>query len=611
MGKNKVLKRGQVSIFFIVAIVIVVGVALFLVIKNAGIGGGIPTELQPVYDYYEQCIQRETISALDLAGSQGGRVVPGDYIPGSDYAPFASHLNFLGFPVPYWYYVSGNGVIKEQVPSKSEIEQEMGEYLSGRIASCDFEPFFSQGFLVEAETPEVKVEIEEQRVKVRVDGDVSVSKDETRANSASRTSEVASNFGLLYNRAIDLYNKEAEEAFIENYTVDVLRLYAPVDGIEIQCSPLIWNAEEVVNDLHGALESNIASLRFGETAGNYFSVPFSNDVDVRALYSSSWPWKVEIHGSDDGIMIAEPVGNQQGLGILGFCYVPYHFVYDISYPVLFQVSKGEEIFQFPVAIIIDKNLPRQADLSGRLIEEEIEVDICDVKTQDVEIKVFDSSLNPVDAKISYSCFDQRCQLGSSEQGVFVGNAPACVNGILEARAEGYSPKRQIFSTNSETKKEIILDKLYEVEVELNVGGRALEGNAIVTFSGAEESASAVMPEVKKVKLSEGAYNLSVYVYGNSSLKLPESRRQECTNVPASGIGGIFGVTDERCYEIVTPATNIDFALLGGGQTSTYFVPSQLEGGKIILSVDKLPSPSSLEELQNNYAVLASSGVVIS
>jgi len=67
-------------------------------------------------------------------------------------------------------------------------------------------------------------------------------------------------------------------------------------------------------------------------------------------------------------LIANPVGNQPGLGVLCFCYVPYHFVYNIGYPVLIQVYSGEEIFQFPVAVVVKGNKPREA------LDYEIEVD---------------------------------------------------------------------------------------------------------------------------------------------------------------------------------------------------------------------------------------------
>ena len=99
-------KKGQVAIFVIIALVIVGGIITFYAFREQIFAKQIPAELRPVFDYYKSCVEDESKTALDLAGSQGGFVSPGEYIPGSEYAPFSSQLNFLGFPVPYWFYLS-------------------------------------------------------------------------------------------------------------------------------------------------------------------------------------------------------------------------------------------------------------------------------------------------------------------------------------------------------------------------------------------------------------------------------------------------------------------------------------------------------------------------
>ena len=78
------------------------------------------------------------------------------------------------------------------------------------------------------------------------------------------------------------------------------------------------------------------------------------------MYEESWPTRIEIWPAENSLLVAEPIGLEQGLGILGFCYVPYHFVYDFSYPVMIQLFSGDEMFQFPVVVSIDKNKPRLA-----------------------------------------------------------------------------------------------------------------------------------------------------------------------------------------------------------------------------------------------------------
>ena len=175
--------KAQVSVFVIVAILIVGAIAIYFIVRGGVDDGAIPIELSQVFDYYQGCIEQETRAAIEILGSQGGYIEVPDYVPGSEFAPFSSHLNFFGFPVPYWYYVSGNGVVKEQVPAKSEMEKEIALYIEEGLEFCDFESFYSSGFEIEVGAPIVKADIEDTKVRVEVDSEMSVSRGE---NSASR-----------------------------------------------------------------------------------------------------------------------------------------------------------------------------------------------------------------------------------------------------------------------------------------------------------------------------------------------------------------------------------------------------------------------------------------
>src|SRR3989338_10555856 len=118
-----------------------------------------------------------------------------------------------------------------------------------------------------------------------------------------------------------------------------------------------------------ALEANIPAIKIkgdyyklNEKENKYFIQDIGENVDfnVNFMYSKHWPLKLEIWPSEEGLLKAEPVGLQEGMGMLGFCYTPYHFVYDFAYPVLIQLYSGSEIFQFPVVVFIEKNQPRES-----------------------------------------------------------------------------------------------------------------------------------------------------------------------------------------------------------------------------------------------------------
>lgn len=606
-------RQGQVAIWIVLAFVIVGSVAAyFFVYGEQGIGAA-DGRFQEVYRYYEECIEQETRAALTTAGTQAGYVKVPALVPGSDYAPFTSQLDFLGFKVPYWQYVVGNGIVKEQIPSKAVIEQQLEEAIRRGVSEgCNLEVFAERGILVNVSAAKsVDVKIGKESVNVEVDAPLVVSTTDGKSSRKEKhEAEVESAFGSLYEQAREIYNAERERAFLENYSVDVLYLYAPVDGVITSCSPKIWKTGEVVEQLKEALAANIQAVKLKgnyytlrDEQQKYFVAELAGKHATRFLSSEHWASRIDIAGAGQELMIAEPVGIQQGLGVLGFCYAPYHFVYDVSFPVLVQVFEGEEMFQFPIVVVIDNNLPRQA-LPQSIEDEGVRVDLCASADKDITVRTHDVSLKAVDAAVSYHCFEQECFLGRTQQGTLQAKAPACVNGYLAARAEGYVPQRQLFSSTEESSADLILDKAYEVQLELRVAGQVLkEGTALVSFDG-QQTGSIAYPEVRNVSLSEGLSNVTVYVYGASNLTIPASASRQCHEVPRAGVLGVFGQTREECYYVELPATKIEQALIGGGSTSFYFLPEQLAKGRLVIDVERLPTPQSLAQLQTNYELFA-------
>lgn len=613
-------KRGQVAVFVIIAVVIVGLIASFFIFRSSLGGASVPGELQPVFSYYTECISRETKGAASLLELQGGRIDTGVYVPGNDYAPFSSQLNFLGTYVPYWYFLSDSNAVKENVPTKASMEKEMADFIASQLQDqCSFSSFSEQGFDIESGVPSVRVTIADNNIRTNVDSAISVSKNGLSATQRSYIVDTKSKLGAFYKLARDLYDKELSEAFLENYAVDVLRFYAPVDGVEVQCSPKIWETGNVVSELKAGIDTNFEEIKFRgnyytqtDVKKKYYQVDLATDYAVRVLTSSAWPSKVEITPADNALMMAEPIGNQEGLGVMGFCYVPYHFVYDLSFPAMFQIYDGEEVFQFPVVVIVDKNQPRDAFASTFVEPEAVGSDVCAFKTNSVSVSVFDANLGPVVADVSYQCFDQSCSVGktvlTNGKATVTASVPACVNGYLVVNAEGYATKKQVFSSNRETNAEVILDKLNSVDVNVLVDGKPTQGSAIVHFTSDDGSVSALIPGSSNVRLKEGLYNVSVYVYGNSSIVIPGSTKQECTKVAVGGVFGLFGGTEDKCFNVNVPETKIDYALRGGGTTSAYFFDSELLSGRVNLYVSSLPAPTSLEDLQNNFEVVSESGV---
>ncbi len=616
---KKFNKLGQVSIFVIIGIVILVGVIAYLILRTQTSGVQVPPSLEPVYSTFLSCLEDNVLVGVDVLESQGGYIEMPDFEAGSSYMPFSSQLNFLGNPIPYWYYVSGNNFQKEQVPTKSLMEQELGNFIEEKIQNCVFDSYYDSGFEIVQKTPQADVVIENNKILVDLKMDFGISKGSDSVVVSNHNIEVPSELGTLYNSAIKIYQQEQSTLFLENYAVDVMRLYAPVDGVELTCSPKVWNAENVFSDLKEALEVNTLALRnkggdfeLKDPKNKYFVLDLGVNQNVRFLYSQNWPSAFEVSPTGDGpVMVSDPVGNQPGLGVIGFCYVPYHFVYNMKYPTMIQVysEKTDEFFQFPMAVVIQGNLPREPINTNTPVDTGRE--FCKDKNTLTQINVMDKSFDPVDGRISYSCFGEVCEIGNSNQGTLEGNFPQCVNGVVIVEAEGFAKSRTIASVVNPSSVDVVLDKLYEKELSLKVDGKAYAGTAIINFVSDKVSQTVIYPDQKTVKLAEGQYTVIVNVYRESSLKIKGTTTTQCFQVPRSGLGGLVGLTEEKCVDLEIPDQIVSNVLSGGGTQEHYLVESELEGGSILeINADSLPVPKSLEELQTNYVLFEDKGLDI-
>ena len=247
------LKLGQVTIFIIIAIIIVAGIAGYFLLKNRISIGALPAKFQPIEEYFVSCIKEQSELGVMILGQQAGYIEIPKFSAGSEYRPFSNQLDFLGTPVPYWYYLSGNNIIKEQVPTKTKMQEQLNKFIKENL-DCDFSQFRLQGYEISVNLKDVKTTINDNLVSVSVSAELDIKLESEQGKQSSHKLEVQSNLGKMFQEALKIYNYEKQKAFLEDYAVDVLRLYAPVDGVEISCAPKIWLKENVDTDLKQALE---------------------------------------------------------------------------------------------------------------------------------------------------------------------------------------------------------------------------------------------------------------------------------------------------------------------------------------------------------------------
>ncbi|MFA5952972.1 MAG: hypothetical protein WC812_00075 [Candidatus Pacearchaeota archaeon] len=611
-------KRGQVTIFVIIALVLILAVGGFFLIKSQlQKKTSFPAFAEPIETTFLDCLEQRTLDGISILETNGGSLYFDDFEIGSRYMPFSSHLSFMGNEIPYWFYISGNNIPRENIPTKESMQQDLERFIENSISKCDLTSYYDQGFILSKGVPEATVKINEGSINVVLNMDLEISKGAENYLIKEHSVEVKSNLKKLYEDAVDVYNFEQKEFFLENYSVDFLRLYAPVDGVEISCSPKVWSASNVSETLRDAVELNTFALKNKGDKNDYFALNLPVESEVRFITSKTWPYSFEVSPNEGDSLVAKPVGNQEGLGVLGFCYVPYHFVYNFAYPVLIQVldEQTNEVFQFPVAVILHGNKPRES-LDGTSSAQESS-QVCEYANTEATITVKDINSKPVSVDVSYECFvSSSCYLGQTNinNGSLTALLPQCINGNFIIESPDYKNQKIIYSSVNPGSLIVSLDREYEKEVSLKIDGIPSSKNAVISFISSDgESQTIVYPESNKIKLSSGSYQIKVYVYENSSIKLGETTSQQCIKVPTA-FGSIIGIEINRkeCYEVKVPEQIISNVLAGGGVTSYYFDEEVLSGNnEIIINSPNLPTPTTIEELQLNYILYESNGLEVS
>ena len=146
-------KKAQITIFIVIALMIVALTIAFFVFRQLIIPTRVPVSLEPVYTTFLSCLENEMNNGIDLMGVQAGYIETPVFELGSDYMPFSSHLAFLGVSIPYWNYISRNNIEKEQVPTLSQMEDQLGNYVEERINLCKFDSYYDEGFLINYGSP--------------------------------------------------------------------------------------------------------------------------------------------------------------------------------------------------------------------------------------------------------------------------------------------------------------------------------------------------------------------------------------------------------------------------------------------------------------------------
>ncbi|VVB82136.1 Uncharacterised protein [uncultured archaeon] len=213
-GKRLVInKKGQVTIFIIIAVIMVGTIVTFFVLRSGvvpQIGG--QQEKSPS-SFLQTCLENKIAETTKLISSQGG------YLSNSlnKTFKFTGATSYVG--ISYLCYTNGYYVpcINQQPMLISHLKKEVKDHISKDVKNC-FDALGTsltqQGYTVDSKYSGFDVELTDGRIKVPIDGKITLSKTGETSNYDNLNVSFQSKF---YDTAIVVQEIVSQEARFCNF----------------------------------------------------------------------------------------------------------------------------------------------------------------------------------------------------------------------------------------------------------------------------------------------------------------------------------------------------------------------------------------------------------
>src|SRR3989344_5177455 len=472
MNLLKMGKKGQVTMFIILGIVIVAAVASIFVFKDYLIKNefereaaklDLGEEAEPVYNYFKDCIADIAFDGIDIMASQGGYLEIPDYnYPIDPALPFSNKLEVFGnsgLEVPYWFYETSNGIQELQIPTVDEMESSLNIYIENNVFECTnnftlFEEYSVRGF----DNLDVITNIEDDKVYIKAVTELTLDNKGVEQKIENVYAVLDTDFGRLYNEANNIFDELYHSNFTEEKTIDMLVLYdeLPFSFTEFSCERKIWSKKKVIEDFKKILELN--TFKYGSKENKYFSIDADYESEVSFSYNREWPTDIEVVDEEEILKGNEITGNSLAGSFLRsvLCVNDYKFIYNVKYPVLVKLSSDID-FIFAYETLIKSNQAK-VNLANSFTQQTSR--LCLNKIIPIEV-----TTNVGDAEVNFKCFDTLCDIGFTDSGGYLReNFPQCLNGLVIAEKEGYKRSESLISKNSEVQVILFLDKIHNFNV---------------------------------------------------------------------------------------------------------------------------------------------------
>ncbi|MFH1409128.1 MAG: hypothetical protein ABIH34_04435 [Nanoarchaeota archaeon] len=552
-------KRGQLTIFIILGLIIVFSILLFIYLReNTDIFDPediVPAWVQPLYVDVENCLGMLGEGGIQILALRGGYIeLPDAFIDPRATMPLMDIIK-----VPLWNYRG-----RDYMPTREEMGEELGRYIDAHINECldGFEPHKDRWNIEIIKGPSTAVTVGDRQVVLELSYPIKIT---NKGNTESTEIEeyfYAANvsLGRMHDLATEIVQKQREEGFLEEFTMQVIAASdLPMEGFELTCSPRTWSIRRDIKPLlKDLLKYNLHFINFVGTDRipsdeAFFEKNFAVQLDdaypdirvtTDATFNDDWWIDLSVSpGSGDSVKALN-----YGLPLIGSCLKIYHHRYTMRYPLLFQlVDNGGFTFNFATPVSIRNNQPYAEQVYSEPITEELGIfddEYCADAVHRTDIRARDEYHDEYisEAEISFRCVRAVCPIGETRR-PFIGDTtieqygvppllaadlPACINGLVIGQKEGYMNGYGFLDTYESTDHAITVDmtplQSYEFEVRIveypggEVRRKLADETAIITLTHAEKNFDRTIVDGEaELMLGDYTYDLLVQVTDEDSL----------------------------------------------------------------------------------------------
>ena len=657
-------RKGQITIFIIIGIILLATASILIymnqskktieqeaVLPKLSI---IEAGLQPVRDYVTKCISIIGEEGLRIIGVHGGYIDTDSFDVNLMEPTDGEAVKLPGETspvVPYWYYLKtengkigkmdfarGYPLLKKSGGSIS-IEGQLEEYIDEKLPGCASS--YSEGgvSLSIIEAPETLASITKQGVILKVDMPIDAIKDGVSKRIPDYAATLNIDLVSLYELAIAITEQEAEYSLFEATLYEIISIFSGLDkslpppsASSMDQGPgKIWIKSKVLGELKNVIAMYTQMIRVwgtrtfeiitptgGVANSEIFDTVFNRGMIFVTDEEASYP---ELNIKFLYLPFLKPYFNMncrgevcQGETVSSFFPIPfalqrYHFVYDLSYPVLVSLENPFAFdgrgynFQYFLEANMRANGPVPTEYEpATVIETAGPSLLCDLNQRtspNITITVTDGRTGmPVNNSIiTYAVGSESCNLGATNSsGKIFEQFPEALGGIVGANKQGYHSSFSPMDTagNPAQLRNIVLEpyrnvgigiELYQVEkgsgehsswsadvsastvqspkhqttitLKRESSKEAPEFSAVASICGTGTGIpGSVDPELsrickdtsKKVKLLPGKYKITIIATLHDNMVIPEEERKKCW----------YEVGIKHCKRFTMPEVKFDF-----------------------------------------------------